>query len=78
MTTLEREILQRIRQLAADRQQRVLDFVVQLENERPLSAVEIMRLPKEQRERIVAAAITASAHVEFETFEAYSEELLDE
>jgi hypothetical protein len=78
MSTLEQEILERIRKLDSRSQQRVLDFVAQLENERPLSARELMKLPPKERAAYVKAAIESSAHEDFETFEAYSEEPIDE
>ena len=64
--------------LTRKNQQRVLDFVAQLETERPLSARELMKLPYAERQRRVKAAIESSAHEDFETFEAYSEELIDD
>lgn len=78
MSTLERELLQRISQLNPEDQRRVLAFVTQLEAERPLSARELMALPAEERRRRVQAAIEASANEDFEVFEAYSEEPLRE
>jgi hypothetical protein len=78
MSTLEQEILQRIRKLDAEKQQRVLDFVEQLENERPLTLQELRKLPPKERQAYVKAAIESSAHEDFETFEAYSEEPIDE
>jgi hypothetical protein len=74
MSTLEREVIEKFRQLAPDARQRVLDFLEQLEYERPLSALELMRLPVEERQRRVQAAIAAAADEDFETFETYSEE----
>lgn len=74
MSTLEQQILQRVRRLASENQRRVLDFLEQLEHKRPLSARELMRLPVEERRRRVQAAIAAASDEDFETFEAYSEE----
>jgi hypothetical protein len=74
MSTLEREVIEKFRQLAPDARQRVLDFLEQLEYERPLSALELMRLPAEERQRRVQAAIASAEDEDFETFEAYSEE----
>ena len=74
MTTLEQEIIERISKLDSENQRRVLDFVTQLEVERPLSARELLRLPYEERQRHVKAAFDAAANEEFEIFEAYSEE----
>ena len=74
MSTLEREVIEKFRQLAPDARQRVLDFLEQLEYERPLSALELMRLPAEERQRRVQAAIASAEDEDFETFETYSEE----
>jgi hypothetical protein len=78
MSTLEQEILERINKLDSEKQQRVLEFVSQLEDERPLSARELMKLPYAERQRRVKAAFEAAANEDFETFEAYSEEPIDE
>jgi hypothetical protein len=76
MSAIEQEILQRIRNLPPEHQRRVLAFVTQLEEERPLSARELMQLPAEERQRRVQAAIASAADEDFETFEAYTEETL--
>jgi hypothetical protein len=78
VSTLEQEILKRISRLNPESQQRVLDFVEQLENERPLSARELMKLSDSERQRQVKAAIELAANETFETFEAYTEEMSDE
>ena len=78
MSTLEQEIVERISKLDSKSQQRVLDFVVQLENERPLSVRELSKLPAKERQAHIKAAFEASANEDFETFEAYSEEMLNE
>ncbi len=75
MASLEQEILQRIHRLNPNKQQRVLDFVTQLENEHSESALELIRLPAEERQRRVRAAIESASDEDFEIFEAYSEEL---
>jgi len=78
MSALEKEILARIHRLAPEKQRRVLDFLNQLEQERPLSALELMQLPVEERQRRVQAAIESAADEDFETFEAYSEEAIND
>jgi hypothetical protein len=75
MSTLEQKILERISKLNPENQKRVLDFVQQLENEHPLSARELLKLPYEERQRRVKAAFDSAANEDFETFEAYSEEI---
>jgi len=78
MSSLEQEILQRISKLTPENKRRVLDFLAQLENERPLSALELMKLPHDERQQRVKLAIESAANETFETFEAYSEEMPDE
>jgi hypothetical protein len=58
--------------------QRVLGFLEQLDDERPLSALELMRLPAEERQKRVQAAIASAADENFEIFEAYSEETIND
>ncbi|MCI0710806.1 MAG: hypothetical protein L0154_11655 [Chloroflexi bacterium] len=78
MNRLEQEIIEKFQQLDKAAQQRVLGFLEQLEHERPLSALELMRLPAEERQRRGQAAIVSAADVDFETFEAYSEEAMND
>ena len=78
MSTLEQEILERISKLESKNQQRVLDFVAQLEKDRPLTLQELRKLPPKERQAYVKAAIESSAHEDFETFEAYREDPIDE
>ena len=75
---LENEIIEKFQQLDSSARQRVLGFLEQLEHERPLSALELMRLPAEERQRRVQAAIASAADEDFETFEAYSEEAIND
>lgn len=78
MSIPEQEIVQRIRNLSPEHQQRLLAFLQLLEEERPLTALEIMQLPPDERQRHVRAAIESAAYEDFEIFEAYSEERLDD
>jgi len=78
MDVLEKEIIEKFQQLDSSARQRVLGFLEQLEYERPLSALELMRLPAEERQRRVQAAIASAADEDFETFEAYSEEAIND
>lgn len=78
MSGLEQEIIEKFQQLDSSARQRVLASLEQLEHERPLSALELMRLPAEERQRRVQAAIAAAADEDFEIFEAYSEEALND
>jgi len=78
MNMLEKEIIEKFQQLESSARLRVLGFLEQLEHERPLSALELMRLPAEERQRRVQAAIASAADEDFETFEAYSEEAIND
>lgn len=78
MSTLQQEIFQRIGKLDEANQQRVLDFVIQLQNQPTLSALEVMKLPQDERQRYMMASIALAADEDFETFEAYSEETLSD
>lgn len=78
MDVLEKEIIEKFQQLDSSARQRVLGFLEQLEHERPMSALELMRLPAEERQRRVRAAIASAADEDFEIFEAYSEEAIND
>lgn len=71
---IEQEIVEKFRQLEPDAKERVLNLLGRLADDHSLSALELMRLPAEERQRRVQAAIEAAADEDFETFEAYSEE----
>jgi hypothetical protein len=80
MSTIEQQIIERVRQLDSDDQKIVLEFLDRLHQEPPklYSPRELMRLPAEERDRLVAKAFDRAATMDFETFEAYTEELDDE
>ena len=78
MNVLEKEIIEKFQQLEPSARQRVLGFLEQLEHDHPLSAIELMRLPAEERQRRVQAAIASAADEDFEIFEAYSEEAVND
>ena len=80
MSTLEHELAEKISRLSADEQRKVLQFVQTLQTtpKAAFSARELMRLPAAERERFVKAAFELAADEDFETFEAYSEEHIDE
>ncbi len=78
MTILEQEIIEKFQQLEHSARQRVLDQLEHLTQDRPLSASELMRLPPEERQRRVQAAIASAADEDFEIFEAYSEETVND
>lgn len=80
MLTLEQSIISEVHSLDAENQQRVLDYIRSLKAlyTRPYTATQLLALPPEERHQIMAAALAASADKDFEIFEAYSEELLDD
>ncbi len=79
MSALEQEIIERLHKLGSEEQQKVLDFIERLQHRSPqhYSATELMQLPEEERDHLVAEAFDQAANMEFEIFEAYSEEPLD-
>jgi hypothetical protein len=80
MSTIEQQIIERIHRLSSDDQKKVLEFMDRLHQETPkrYSPRELMRLPAEERDRLVAEAFDRAATMDFETFEAYTEELDDQ
>ena len=82
MSTFERELVEKISRLSDEQQRKVLQFVQELETPQTVtptySARDLMKLPLEQRERIIAEVFALAASEDFETFEAYSEENFDE
>lgn len=78
MNVIEKEIIEKFQQLDFEARQRLLDFLEQLDDQRPLTALELMRLPPEARQRHVQAAIASAANEDFELFEAYSEEIIND
>lgn len=82
MSALEHELQNKIAHLTEDQQREVLSFVDQLlppsMASRPMTAREMMKLPPDERERLVRESFALAADEEFEIFEAYSEEGLDD
>lgn len=77
MATVERELIDKISRLSPAQQRQVLEFVWRIEQTpqaNTYSARELLKLPAEERDRLVAAAFESAADEDFETFEAYSEE----
>jgi hypothetical protein len=77
MNTLERELIDRISRLDEDNQRRVLDFVRSIETApqaRAYSALELMKLPYEERTRLAIEALERSADEDVEVFEAYDDD----
>jgi hypothetical protein len=71
---VEHQIIEKLRDLDNAQKQRVLEFVSTLQRTPVYTARELLRLPPEERERLVAAAFEAAVDEDFEIFEAYSEE----
>jgi hypothetical protein len=76
--SIEQRIMERVRQMSEAQKQRVLAFVMHASQQPPVySARDLLQLPAEERERLVAAAFEAAADEDFEIFESYAEEDLD-
>lgn len=73
MSTLEQELMEKISQLNEDQQRRILEIVETIDKPRTYTAIELLALPIEERERYIARSFELAAHENFETFEAYSE-----
>lgn len=81
MSALEHELIERISRLDAEKQRKVLEFVRHIEEvpeKRTYTATELMKLPPEERNRLVIEALDRSANEDFEIFEAYREEDFDD
>jgi hypothetical protein len=81
MSALEHELIERISRLDEEQQRKVLEYIQIIEGalqERYYSATELMQLPPNERSRLIAAAFERAANEDFETFEAYSEEDIDD
>jgi len=72
MNTVEQEIVNKLHRLSDDKQQKVLEFIEALQEtpSHTLSARELMKLPAEDRDRLVAQAFELAVNEDFETFEA--------
>ncbi len=83
MSAVEQEIMEKIRKLDEETQKRVLTFIEELEISEEIppqkfyTALELLQLPEEERNRLVAEAFERAADEDFEIFEAYSEEDFD-
>jgi len=74
MSAVEQELIQKISHLSDDQQRRVLEFVQSIEKlpqETTYTALELIKLPYEERNRLVIAALESSADEDFEIFEAH-------
>jgi hypothetical protein len=81
MSVLEETIMQQVRQLSPEQQADVLKYINQVNqtpSTKPMSPVEIMRLPLAERQRILQASMQAAADEDFEVFEANTDEDFDD
>jgi hypothetical protein len=79
MNAIERQILEKVRHLEPAQKERVLAFVEQIATQKQhYTARELMRLPVEERNAILQVQLAQAADEDFEMFEAYSEEDLDD
>ena len=81
MTSIEREILEKISRLDLEKQRQVLDFVRSIEEpeaKKTYSAREIMKLPPTERNRIVIASLERTANEDAEVFDAFGESDIDQ
>jgi hypothetical protein len=79
MNAIEQQILEKVSRLEPAQKQRVLAFVEQIAaQQQHYTARELMRLPFEERNAILQAQLAQAVDEDFETFEAYSEEDLDD
>ena len=81
MSAIQRELIESIHRLDAEKQRRVLEFVRSIEQaplEKTLSPSELMKLPFEERNRLVAAALERSLNDDVELFEAHGEADFDD
>jgi hypothetical protein len=81
MSAITRELIESINRLDMEKQRKVLEFVRSIEQsptEKVYSPRELMRLPLEERNKIVAAALERSIHDDTELFDAFSEADFDD
>ena len=81
MTTVERELLERISRMDSEKQRKVLDYVRSIEEPvqtRSYTARELMRLPPEERNLLVIQALERSADGDVELLDVYDEEGMDD
>ncbi len=80
MSTIEHEIIQRLHQLQTDAQQKVLEFIedLQYEQDHHYSPLDLLRLPEIEQDRLITESFRLAENEDFETFEAYSEEPIDD
>jgi hypothetical protein len=81
MSALERELLEKFNRLDTEKQRKVLEFVRGIEKDVPektYTARELMKLPREERNRLVIQALERTANDDVELFEAFDEADFDD
>jgi len=81
MTTIERELLERISRMDLEKQRKVLDYVRSIEEPaqtRTYTARELMALPAEERNALVIQALERSADEDVELLDVFDEEGTDD
>ena len=81
MSMIEQEIIDRVRRLNDDQKRHVLDYLRQVESagfSSGLSARDLMKLSPDELQQHIMNSLALAAEEDFETFEAYSEEPLDD
>lgn len=75
MVALEQELIDRITKLNDDQKRRVLDFVREINQPEQISytALELMKLPYEERNRLVVEALQRSQNDDIEVLEAFDD-----
>lgn len=80
MVALEQELIERITKLNEDQKRLVLDFVREIDQPKQTTytAVELMKLPYEERNRLVVEALQRSQNDDIEVLEAFDDLDFDE
>lgn len=81
MSSVERELIEKISRLDEAQQRRVLEYVESIETvpeKKHYTARELMKLPAEERQRLIAEAFELAKDEDFEIFEANAEDDWDD
>jgi mRNA-degrading endonuclease RelE of RelBE toxin-antitoxin system len=81
MSSVERELIEKISRLDEAKQRQVLQYVESIEappKKKHYTARELMKLPREERERLMAEAFELAKDEDFEIFEANAEDDWDD
>jgi|GEM_PF-802110 len=86
MSAIENELIEKIRHLDVEQQLRVLQFLQTINNPTPpaqteqrhYSARELMKMPLEERNRLVAEALVRSQDQDIEILEAFDDADFDD